>query len=1064
MPVSSAKVSNERIFLDYKMAAVTTTNDTNILFRHQHLIYDPVTLKRFAINSNKLSPNVYQLLKETRLLRPGKRTKRGKRAGVIKVRNYDIITGSNQKNLKTVRITSCTPNVVTIGCVNVRSIRNKAIDLCENIICDGYDICLITETWLDCDESVLQVEATPAGYCFDHLPRSDRRGGGVGLICRKDMKPQKQQVLNMRSFEYCEWVLKHQSVQYLIVVVYRPPYTQHNKMTIGDFIEEFSNYLETIVMTTYKLIIGGDFNIHMEDACNTDTNKFIDLLNGFNLKNHVWSSTHERGHTLDLFITRNHDNIIVQEPEIMSFISDHAFVRARTTILRSNCDEKEISFRRMKSIDINKFKNDILSSDLGNMSGKSVAEMAKTYDKTLSNLLDAHAPLITKTIRIKSDSPWYNQGLRMLKRKKRKAERSWRQSHTVGDFDIFKKARAEYIKKCADAKTDYYSDKIMKCGGDQKQLYRLIGNLTEGERNVIYPDSTDNLTLSNDFAKYFITKIENIMSDIITIIESEDLNDTYNYEPASNEIQMLNFSPLTTDQVKKIIISSKSKSSRLDPIPTTLLKDCLDVLITPITNIVNASLENGVFPDNWKSALVVPLMKKTGLDPIFKNYRPVSNLTFVSKIIEKAGLAQYVDHLDNIGMSTSDNSAYKCHHSTETLLVKIFSDIVNNIDNKKVSMLVLLDLSAAFDTVNLSILSTIFTHRFDIHGNALNWFHSYLQNRNMRILIDNIISDYHQIEYGVPQGSCIGPVVFLGYLSSLYDLIKEHLPEVHVGGYADDHQLYIAYNPGDSISEQIALNRIQSCISDVRKWMLTHRLKINDLKTEFMIVGSKHQLEKVNIEEITVGTCKIKPVDCLKNLGVIFDQNLQMTNQINSICKRGYFQLRRIKQIRKYLDDSATESLIHSFVTSNIDYCNALLYEAPKSAIIKLQKLQNAAARVVCKARKFDHVSPILEKLHWLPVSHRITFKIALLTHRCVNKVAPDYLCDLIEVVQPTRVLRSNNTITLKIPRCKTQMGKRAFTSAAPAVWNSLPSEIRSLDFHIFKQRLKTLLFQKAYH
>ena len=137
--------------------------------------------------------------------------------------------------------------------------------------------------------------------------------------------------------------------------------------------------------------------------------------------------------------------------------------------------------------------------------------------------------------------------------------------------------------------------------------------MPKGERNVIYPDSTDNLTLSNDFAKYFITKIENIMSDIITIIESEDLNDTYNYEPASNEIQMLNFSPLTTDQVKKIIISSKSKSSRLDPIPTTLLKDCLDVLITPITNIVNASLENGVFPDSWKSALVVPLMKKLGL-------------------------------------------------------------------------------------------------------------------------------------------------------------------------------------------------------------------------------------------------------------------------------------------------------------------------------------------------------------------------------------------------------------------------------------------------------------------
>ena len=1011
-----------------------------------------------------LSMNTYRNIKENGLLRPGVITRRGKRAGMQKIRNYDVVKGSNHNNLKRIsRTTNCFVNNMAVGCVNVRSIRNKTVEFHDNITDDGYDLCMITETWLDSDESVLQVEATPPGYCFDHLPRKDRRGGGIGLLCRSNMKPQRRQVTQMKSFEYCEWLLKYETVQYLIIVVYRPPYSELNRCTVSDFIEEFGSYMETVVTTPFKLLIGGDFNIQMDVGDSPDTKKFNDLLDCFNLKNHVSKSTHENGHTLDLIITRENDNIIVKQPDIMSFISDHAFVRAETTTLMKTYDEKQISFRKIKSLDIEKFKSDILTSEIHQVEASSVDEMTKIYDETLANLLDVHAPVITKTIKIKTNSPWYNQELRNLKRIKRKAERKWKTSHSATDLEAFKSARAEYKNMCNEAKINFYSEKVVECSGDQRQLYKLINNLTKGETSVIYPDSTSNETLSNEFATYFIDKIDKIMSDIDTIIETEGI-DNYEYESLSyDSSQLVEFAPLSTDQVLKIINNAKTKSSGLDPIPTSLLKQCLDVLIQPITNIVNASLVEGIFPERWKSALVTPLIKKPGLEPVFKNYRPVSNLTFISKIVEKAGLIQYNNHLENIGMLNSDNSAYKCNHSTETLLVKIFSDIVNNIDSRKVTLLVLLDLSAAFDTVNLDILSEIFKKRFHIEGKALNWFQSYLQNRDLRVLIDNVISDYHRVKYGVPQGSCLGPVVFLGYLSSLYDIIKTHLPDVHIAGYADDHQLYAAYNQSDSDSELIALNKIQACISDVRKWMLSHKLKINDLKTEFMIIGSKYQLAKVKVDDIKVGNSSIIPVKTFRNLGVIFDDQLRMEDYVNSICKKGYVQLRRIRQIRKYLDDSATESIIHSFVTSNIDYCNALLYDAPKCVIAKLQKLQNAAARVVCKARKFDHVTPLLKKLHWLPVLQRINYKIAILAFKCVNKTAPDYLCDLVELEQPVRILRSNDMLNLKLPRCRSQMGNRAFTNAAPRVWNSLPIYMRRLDFLNFKRHLKTFLFTQSF-
>ena len=459
---------------------------------------------------------------------------------------------------------------------------------------------------------------------------------------------------------------------------------------------------------------------------------------------------------------------------------------------------------------------------------------------------------------------------------------------------------------------------------------------------------------------------------------------------------------------------------------------------------------------------MTPLLKRSGLDLVCKNYRPVSNLSFVSKIVEKAGLVQYVNHLESIDMYSKHNSAYKKHHSTETLLVKIQSDIMNNMDCQKVTLLVLLDLGAAFDTVGLDILTEIFKHRFNIDGTVLNWFQTYLSNRELRVLVNNTLSSKYQLKIGVPQGSCVGPVAFLGYLSSLYDIIEKHLPSV--GGNADDHQLYLAFRPSEE-AEKCSYRYMEECVAEVRTWMLTHKLKINDDKTEFIIIGTKQQLEKVNIRELHVGQSSTQATDCVRNLGVIFDSNMSMIPHVNHMCKKGYHQLTKIRQIKKYIDRKTLESLVHSFVTSNIDYYNSLLYGIPLSTLNKLQKLQNCAARVITGTFRSHHITPVLKELHWLPIAIRVEYKIALLTFKCLHDQAPGYLKDLIKIYRPTRALRSASQNLLQVPRTKTRtLGTRAFTYAAPTVWNSLPQNIRiqhSLDY--FKTLLKTYPFNIAY-
>ena len=666
------------------------------------------------------------------------------------------------------------------------------------------------------------------------------------------MKPKQISAGQKKTFEVSEWILRFITDIIHVAVIYRPPYSEQNKVSITDFIAEFSSYLENIITTPHKLVIGGDFNIHVEDAGNSDANKFCDLLESMNLRNHVWSSTHVSGHVLDLIITRNDDSIILNSAERRYFISDHAFIRTHTTLIKPKTEVKEIEYRKLKDIDLSQFKEDIRASELMDMKDKSVHEKAIVYDRILRDILDSHAPVVKKIIKIKKGSPWYNHELKELKREKRRKEDKWLRSGKECDHRKFKEVRLEYIRSCNTAKTKYYTNEVLKCEGDQKKIYRLISNLTDGENIMPYPDCDSESELCENFNKFFVEKIDKIMCDIDNTIKTENLTNLVDYEAEcdSSCLEFSNFKSLTTEEVGKLIIKSKTTSCNLDPIPTDLVKKCMDVLLNPISDIVNSSLQEGSFPDSWKCAVVTPLIKKKGMDLAYKSYRPVSNLPFLSKVIEKAGLNQYVDHVECINKFSTQNSAYKKHHSTETLLLKIHSDLMNNMDKQKVTLLVLLDLSAAFDTVSLDILSQIFKYRFNIQGGVLSWFQTYLSDRKQRVMINNTISEMYSLKYGVPQGSCAGPVAFLGYLSSMYDIVDKRLPMI--GGYADDHQLYLAFNPGSQQNEMDAIQRLEACIADIRTWMLTHRLKINDSKTEFLLFGTKQQLEKVNISEIKV--------------------------------------------------------------------------------------------------------------------------------------------------------------------------------------------------------------------
>uniref|UniRef100_A0A8P4JV61 Reverse transcriptase domain-containing protein n=1 Tax=Dicentrarchus labrax TaxID=13489 RepID=A0A8P4JV61_DICLA len=520
------------------------------------------------------------------------------------------------------------------------------------------------------------------------------------------------------------------------------------------------------------------------------------------------------------------------------------------------------------------------------------------------------------------------------------------------------------------------------------------------------------------------------------------------------------FSAIDLHQLTSIISSSKPSTCLLDPIPTRLLKEVVPLIGTSLLDMINLSLLSGYVPQSFKVAVIKPLLKKPTLDPgVLANYRPISNLPFLSEILEKVVAKELCDFLHNNSLFEDFQSGLRVHHSTETALVKVNNDLLTASDNGLVSGLVLLDLSAAFDTIDHNILLQRLEHQIGIKGTALSWFKSYLSDRSQFVHVNDESSINTTVSHGVPQGSVLGPILFTLYMLPLGNIIRNHSINFHC--YADDTQLYLSIKP-DEINQ---LSKLQTCLKDIKSWMSCNFLMLNSEKNKILVLGPKNLRDSLSKDIVTLDGITLASSTTVRNLGVIFDQDLSFNSHMKQTSRTAFFHLRNITKIRHILSQTDAEKLIHAFVTSRLDYCNSLLSGCPNKSIKTLQLIQNAAARVLTGTRKRDHISPVLASLHWLPVKCRIEFKILLLTYKALHGQAPSYLKELIVPYYPSRTLRSLNAGLLVVPiDSKSGTGARAFSYQAPLLWNQLPVVVREADtLTTFKSRLKTFLFDKAY-
>ena len=325
--------------------------------------------------------------------------------------------------------------------------------------------------------------------------------------------------------------------------------------------------------------------------------------------------------------------------------------------------------------------------------------------------------------------------------------------------------------------------------------------------------------------------------------------------------------------------------------------------------------------------------------------------------------------------------------------------------------------------------------------------------------IEHSRSNYRDLLIGVPQGSVMGPVLYLIYTIPISEVIKKHKLNYHL--YAHVTQLYVAFKNDDIDS---ITDRIVDCVSDICLRMERNELKLKKEKTDILLIHSEFR-NSPSLDEIILGNEQLTMARTVTNLGIIFDREISFNYQINQLCRTSFFLLRNLFKIRKYLTDEATSKVVHAFVTTKLEYCNHLYFGLPKYQVNKMQRVQNTAARLATRSSKHDHITPLLQQLHWLPVSYRIVFKILLLVYKARHGLCPGYVSELLQERKSSPALRSSSPGLLATPTSRTKTnGERTFSVSAPKLWNGLPNHVRNVGtLPFFKKNRKTFFILYIY-
>ena len=942
--------------------------------------------------------------------------------------------------------------------LNIRSIPKKISSLETHLKLFDYEFSCIalTETWLkphNADTYGLD------GYTHKFLTRTNKVGGGVSLFIKNNLTVKTRDDFTAITNEYealwCEIEnTGHQHPNTIVGVIYRAPGS--NPDTFLQYINDIQNCIQR---ENKQLIYMGDFNLDLLNlSSHPPTEEFLEINLSHSVIPMITKPTRITSSSATLI-----DNIFTNSVNASKClkcivpldISDHypiVYIQQHDHINPIN--EKSIRYTRIYN-DRNyiSFTNKLIELNLNEQISKHTDTQAAytTLNKNLLSAFNQSFPKVATKSNYKSRQNWLTPGIKRSIMRKNYLYRAYIRNPSEVNKEKYKKFRNILTSILRKKERDYYNDRIDAYKANLKKTWDLLKRIINKKRkqsNTITSITlngnkiTDPSDICNKFNNFFVN-IGHELDKKIPISTKDPISFM-----KGNYTDCLYLRPCNSEEIAQIINNLKNCATGHDEFPSVLLKRNLTLVKEPIMHILNLSLASGVFPKELKRANVVPIFKSGDFD-ILTYFRPISLLTTISKIFEKAFYTRLSNFLIEKKILLETQFGFRPDHSTYMALLTLMDAVIGALERGDYTIGVFLDFSKAFDTVNHQILLRKLDF-YGIHGIANSWIKDYLSNRTQTTTVNGHSSEIKYINCGVPQGSILGPLLFLVYINDLGNISK--LSDMIL--FADDSNLFM-HGP-DLVTLADSINKELETLST---WLIANRLSLNVNKTNYIVFNPKPKTVAPTIK-LAINRQEITKVEETKFLGVIIDSKLSWKPHIHYISKKVAKSVGIISKARKLLDHKSLKTLYYSFVHPYLIYCNIAWGNAPNTTLLPLLRLQKIAIRLITNTRKRDRITPKYVEMNILKLQDIYYLSVAIFMQKYVSKSLPQIFEKYFISTETIHPYGTRNASQFRPPIFKTQVGSKFVKKTGIPIWSDLSKEFGDSIPGI--RTIKTMVLKKC--
>ena len=935
---------------------------------------------------------------------------------------------------------------------NIRSVTKNGNNLSNHLkaLNHEFDIICLSETWLN--KTNHEVVGFP-DYSHVCNYRESKMGGGVSILLKNGIQYHElTDLTSSTDIIECSFVQIEMTGKNVIIgCIYRPP-----NSNLQGFTDEMCNISHKLSNLNNHVYLLGDYNVDLlKFNKHQPTSDFINTMFSFSflpLINRPTRITDNSATIIDNIFTNCHSTHDYCSGIIPTDVSDH-FSIFHIIYNNSTPETSKPEYNLQRTINDNTITNCISvlrKTEWDNVLNSNDPETAyDIFQGKLSKVINDTMPMQRHKINNKKSlKPWITKGLlvsianknAMYKRLKITGDRS-----LEVQYKTIKNKLSNLLRSC---EKTYYKNKLEQNKNNLSKLWKTLNTVINrkkiSNKNVTFKHNNkeivNNLDIANHFNKYYLNITKEISSKIPKCSE-----DPCKYMTDKLKSSFF-FTPTDEDEILEIILKLKNSSPGHDGLSVNIIKKIKCHILTPLTHIINLSFSNGIIPDNLKIAKVIPIYKR-GDHSLFANYRPISILPAFSKIIEKLAYKRIILFLDKFNILNDGQFGFRKNRSTDMAIHTLMDKLYESIENDKISLGIFIDFSRAFDTISHDILLKKLQF-YGFRGKAHDWIKNYLTNRKQFVAYNNSHSQLGDVTIWVPQGSILGPLLFLLYVNDIYAISKQ----MSCIQFADDTTLLAS---GNNLTDLTCV--VNTELRNINQWINLNKLSLNIAKTSYMVMSGSSRKFDTNNCKIFINDQCIEQVNQTKFLGVIIDDKLTWNLHIDHICNKVSKGIGILLRARQVLYGQTLITLYNALIKPHFMYCITVWGNTYKKYLNKLQLVQKKIIRIITYSEFSAHTAPLLDKLNILNIHQLIEYFVGIFIYKSLHHDLSNSLCDLF-----IRNFNARNSDNLRSTYHKKKISQQSIRIAGPRIWNNLSNICKkSLSLNSFKKTLNKCIRSK---